>query len=507
MFQTFIALVLVFQMACGGSGPADSSEGDDVGGMALVGGVALERRGLLVVPADGGTAELRGLLDPSQVLWRGRLALPATVDAHPLGPAVVLRTSEGSVSVYDPARDILHAVGEIDGEPAWTGSEEGGVYYTPERILAITGRDGRIITPDGQVSWAAPATGGRVVALVAADASTRLMLWGEDVAEPEASQTVDASPPGLVTAWGEQLILYRAGASELVQLGLPDLEPTESVRLDARPFTLAASPSSHRIYAGLSGDAALIAVDRFSWRPHEQGRFRTPIRELRPSTAGDYILAFDGSVAWLLSFEAEDPTELDLEWRSDLPIGLPGGAVLGVRDGAMWMLTGSGSQATVIDAPASAWWLPVSWVPSRQPMQVARQTDDREPEGATEGPDGEPGDEPETAGQTEVQVVPMETAVPVVDVPPGFYAIAASSQRVGGVRDLSEALEGDGYPALVVPRRDEANEFWYRVMVGPYATREEADDILLQLRRERGIQGWVREVPQADLGAGDGEPR
>jgi hypothetical protein len=42
-------------------------------------------------------------------------------------------------------------------------------------------------------------------------------------------------------------------------------------------------------------------------------------------------------------------------------------------------------------------------------------------------------------------------------------------------------------------------------MVGPYTTRAEAEDILLQLRRERGIQGWVREVAQDGLGPGDGD--
>ena len=94
--------------------------------------------------------------------------------------------------------------------------------------------------------------------------------------------------------------------------------------------------------------------------------------------------------------------------------------------------------------------------------------------------------------------------MPVVSVPPGFYAIAASSQRVGGVRELSEALDGEGDPTLVVPRRDEANEVWYRVMVGPYRTRAEAEELLLSLRRERGIQGWIREVAE-ETGAGDGD--
>lgn len=508
--------ILTFSvLACGGGQRPVASESESLSGMALVGGVALERRGLLVVPTDGGTAELRGVLDPSEVLWRGRLSLPPTVDARSLGPVIVLRTTNDSVFTYDPERDALHEIGELAGNPAWSGSEEGGVYYTPERILAVTIRDGRLITPDDRVVWASPAAGGRVVALVATPSSTRLIVWGENVESPEAAETVDAGLPGLVTAWGERLILARAGARELVQFGLPDLEPTESIRLDAQPYALASSPSSHRIYAGLDGETALVSVDRFTWSQRDQGRFPAPVREVRPSPTGDRLLAFDGSTAWLLTPESDEPVALDLEWRPDLPIGLPGGGVLGVRGDSMWVSKEPGGEVVPLDAPAGAWWLPVSWVPSRQRMQLAGREDG--PGSGRETPAEEVDeaaavDEPAVAqaeSGIETQPVPTEAAVdasaPVVSVPPGFYAIAASSQRAGGVHDLSEALEGDGYPTQVVPRRDEANEIWYRLMVGPYDTRAEADDILLQLRRERGIQGWVREVAQEGFGAGDGD--
>jgi HlyD family secretion protein len=144
---------------------------------------------------------------------------------------------------------------------------------------------------------------------------------------------------------------------------------------------------------------------------------------------------------------------------------------------------------------------------------------------STSSAEGRLGDEPETLALAEAEARPrggeaavgagaeapqvdaaeVEAATLVVSVPPGLYAIAASSQQVGSVRNLSEALEDDGYPTLVVPRRDEANELWYRVMVGPYTTRAEVEDILLRLRRERGIQGWVREVAQEGSGTGAGD--
>lgn len=496
--------------------------------MALVGGVALEEWGLLVVPTDGGTAELRGVLDPSEVLWRGQTVLPAAVDAHPLGAAVILRETDGSVSTYDLERDVLYPIGEIEGEPAWTGSEDGGVYYTADRILAVNGREGRLIAPEGRIVWSSPAADDLVLALVASPSSTQLMIWGDDATSPQATETLEAGLPGLVTAWGERLILSRTEARELVQFGLPELEPAGSVRLDAPPYTLAASPSYHQIYAGLEGDAELVAVNRYTWRKRDEGRFPAPVREVRPSLSGDYLLAFDGSTAWLLAPESDEPLAVDLEWRPDLPIGLPGGGVLGVRGGSVWVSAEPGRQAVPLEGSAQAWWLPVAWVPSRQRMQLAGRGADQEP-GRPASPEAVGGGAPDEAAVTrvdaqgvpagtdpgagagsEAQPVPAEedpvdASAPVVSVPPGFYAIAASSQRAGGVHELSEALEGDGYPTQVVPRRDEANEIWYRLMVGPYATRAEAEDILLQLRRERGIQGWVREVAQEGLSAGDGD--
>jgi hypothetical protein len=470
----------------------------------------------MLIPRSGETPELRSLLDPTVVLWRGRREIPAAVDARAIGRVVVLRTSEGSVHTYDPDRETLRDVGAIEGEVSWTGSSDGGVYYTSEQILLVNEREARIIQPaEGRILWASPATGSRVVALVAGPSATRVILWGEDETTPEATAELAVETPGLVTAWGRELVLSDTRAAELVQMSLPRLEPVERASLDARPFALAASPSSHQIYAAARDEAKVFSLDRFTGRTIEHRRFETPVREVRPSVIGDYLLAFDGATSWALPPGSDEPAALDSEWRSDLPLGLPGGRVIVVRDGSLWVWSGLEGSATPLDAPADAWWLRVSWAPSRQRMQLANQAE----EGATvdsvgeTAPETRPDDaaeEPDpTPGLGGLAPPPPEAALDddagsVVSVPPGFYAVAASSQRAGGVHDLSDALEGDGYPASVVPRRDEANEIWYRVMVGPYESREEAQAVVLRLRRERGIQGWVREVGSDGVSGGVG---
>jgi cell division septation protein DedD len=495
------------------NGRRNTGEIEDVSGVALVGGIALDRQGLMMIPRSGDRPELRSLLDPSLILWRGRDTLPASVDARSIGRVVVLRTAEGSVHTFDPDREIVRNVGTIEGEPSWTGSAEGGVFYTSEQILAVTEREARVIQPEGgRILWASPATGSRVVALVEGSDATRVTLWGEDESTPESSVELDVGTPGLVIAWGRELVLSGAQAAELVQVSLPRLEPVERSSLETNPFALAASPSSHKIYAAARDEGTILALDRFTGETREHGRFEAPIQEVRPSVIGDYLLVFDGGTSWALPPGSDEPVALDTEWRSDLPLGLPGGRVVIVRDGSLWVWNGLEGSAAPLEAAADAWWLPVSWAPDRQRMQLASQEEEGGPsapaaESAAEPLPDETTEEPEPTpglGGLVPSVAETAEATPVVSVPPGFYAVAASSQRVGGVHDLSEALEGDGYPASVVPRRDEANEIWYRVMVGPYDSRDEAEAVVLRLRRERGIQGWVREVGSDGLSGGVG---
>jgi cell division protein FtsN len=55
------------------------------------------------------------------------------------------------------------------------------------------------------------------------------------------------------------------------------------------------------------------------------------------------------------------------------------------------------------------------------------------------------------------------------------------------VQDLGAA----GFPVQVQSIADRAGENWHRGLVGPYATRAEAEAAARQLQRERQLQSWV----------------
>jgi len=76
----------------------------------------------------------------------------------------------------------------------------------------------------------------------------------------------------------------------------------------------------------------------------------------------------------------------------------------------------------------------------------------------------------------------------------GFYAVANSSRQLSSLGELRVALETSGYSTHVLPRIDEANDIWYRLLVGPYASRPAAEAVSRELRRQRGIDAWIYEV-------------
>jgi hypothetical protein len=142
---------------------------------------------------------------------------------------------------------------------------------------------------------------------------------------------------------------------------LPDLEPVERVRLDHPPIVLAASPSQHRLFAASAGNSRLEVIDRYGWRTLSGTTVEGTIREVRPAVTGELLLAFDGAQIWASAAGGTDLVQVGSDWRIDLPLGLPGGRILGAIGGNVRVLEQDGTTAVEVDGPSGAWWLPVRW--------------------------------------------------------------------------------------------------------------------------------------------------
>ncbi len=526
-----LALSLV-AAACGGTPP--QSEQERAHGIELVAGSSLDRHGLLVVPREGGRPQLRSLANPSRVVWSGRTELPSPEEAHPFGRTLVLRDREATAYRYDPSRDALETLSDVPPEAKWIASGDGGLFLSREEIF-IPGETGvRRLRPEGRVVWAAPAAAGRVIALAEVDGGVEATVWPAEGDDPEARRILAASGASLLTAWGRSLLIAPAGGELLAELTLPGLETGEGTDLGEEPGMLAASPSTHRVFATSTQKPKVLAIDRFRGRVRDLAKFPAPIVEIRPALLDDHLLAHDGESVWLVSPSGRRARVIACEWGPDLPLALPGGAVLGIAAGQLRMWSGGEEEADhAVEGPVEAWWIPIRWAPDRLGLQFASgeapdieaAAAEAEAEAVTAAASPARtiglGTRAAVAGQTvsappraprdsrrggldpERRLRDPESGATSGSIAPGFYAVASSSRQEEGVRELSRALERSGYPARVVSRSDEAAEVWYRVMVGPYGTREAAEETAARLRSERGIQAWIRHIePEEELGFG-----
>lgn len=72
----------------------------------------------------------------------------------------------------------------------------------------------------------------------------------------------------------------------------------------------------------------------------------------------------------------------------------------------------------------------------------------------------------------------------------GFLVQVAAYQREGDATTVSDRLKRKGYPAFVTTATTPAGT-WFRVRVGSFTTRAEAQDMAMRLKRDEQLEPWV----------------
>jgi len=72
----------------------------------------------------------------------------------------------------------------------------------------------------------------------------------------------------------------------------------------------------------------------------------------------------------------------------------------------------------------------------------------------------------------------------------GFLVQVAAYQREGDAATVSDRLKRKGYPAFVTTATTPAGT-WFRVRVGSFDTRAEAQDMAMKLKRDEQLEPWV----------------
>jgi len=290
----------------------------------------------------------------------------------------------------------------------------------------------------------------RLVALVRTPRERRLVALSDG--KPPVTQRIPNGPIA-VSNWGDLAVVA-------VDSGLVVLDPADSTRRRFRPLAdapdaVGLSPSQHRIYVA-TADQQLLMLDRTSlepaerlWLPGRASALRVdPLGRLlliRPAS-GDSIWLVDPAAAHLLG-------TLPASWREDLPAVAPDGSILvahgqDIEAHTPDSLTVGGRVA----AGARDRWLAAAWDPRRPALQLAADT--------------------------------AAAAVPVASGE-AIYVQVSSTANEAWAQDLARNLRAAGMQSVVLPPA--TPEEPYRVVLGPYPTREAAEAI----GRKLGRPFWI----------------
>jgi hypothetical protein len=304
-------------------------------------------------------------------------------------------------------------------------------------------------------------TGDRqLLAIEPGDTARALLVAG-------AQPSITADLPTAVTAaspWGDLLAI---AAPTGVYLWAPrGGTPLRRIRIGGTPSVVRFSASGHRIYVGREVENIAV-IERDGGNRLDDISIPGAAAALRVAPYGGWLLArpASGDTIWLIDLgTGRYAGSVSAPWAADLPTVL-GDATLLVREGRDVVARDLGQdgfpETGRLTGAAADLYLPVPWLPP-----ASRPEPSAQPEAVRAG------------------VAPAEGGAGVAPppVPEGIlYLQVSRSQNPAWAQALATEIVDDGYPALVLAPG--AGEEAYRVVVGPYPSREAAESAGRRLGR------------------------
>jgi len=414
------------------------------------------------IPAKGGMPRLYRLPRLTEVTGelRGRIPpVDRVVGLDPESEFLFLATAKqelvaldlGSGRVDTVATDIVQAT------------------LGPDGTLYAVDAKGRVISLSRRTrfAWPHPLAGvpreifgssdQRLVAVIPQD-PPRLLTAAAD--QPAAVHQIATGSDVAATRWGD-LVAVASDSGVALYDPLGRREPA-FVRLVDRPRALAFSPSGHRIYVARRAALGLAVIDRFERRELDGVALPGPATTLRLDPLGRWLLARPalGDSAWIVDLPIKRHTgAVGTTWQTDLPAVSPDGVLL-FRRGAdlVAMRPDSLTETGRVNGGAADLWVSSTWLPRGSAPASQAGGDALAAEAAgTEGP---------------------------------LYVQVSTSQNPEWSGRLADDLARAGLAARVLPPQNPDDG--YRVVLGPYATRAQAEAI----GRKLGRPFWIYQPGQ-----------
>jgi hypothetical protein len=420
------------------------------------------------------------------------------------------------VLAFDPENG-LEAFVDRSGVPGWVDLRVGTVRpsRTPKLEL-MTSMDASSIfgvtrdtlvhrsTPSGEwqystrdpVSRLFPTADGGLIIMTSNASTSKLVRLRPPERTTMDSATIPRPNYSAMSPLGDRL--YFAFGSEVAALNVTTFDEVARVRFDGPVSALVTTPSGDRVFVATERSRDVAILDRYSGERAESVTLPAPVGELRMDPLGRLLLARPdtGDSVWVISVGTNRlVATLPTAWRSDLPTVAHDGTVATVdsgdvlftipgapkpriiiRDGAseIWHFVfwnGFRPRASVLDEPVvfpvdTTYYVAPVYDSLRAPVPIAM----------------------DSATVRRPQVIAADTTSRVPPARSGWSVQVAAVLSEERAREIARTIRVDGAtPRVTVSDVDGSRV--YRVVMGPFPTRVEAD----RVGRQSGRDYWVFE--------------
>ena len=462
----------------------------------------------LRLPRSGGTARAYLFQKLDSVIW-------SAGGSPPVGKVLSFDQDAGLVAFTDDK-----------GQPRRVDLRLGEIRSASKtKLTAVTSTDGSDIygiaapstvvrmTPSGDWTFKAPGVAQSVypqadgAILIAGPAGASTHLWR--VRAPDEEILDSTTLTGVTRGPFAQALdrVYFTTREGLAGVRTRDLEPLKKIRMSGDIRSMVATPSGDRVYIAQAESPRIAILDRYREAIAGAIELPSPASDLRIDPMGQLLLAkpaAGGDSAWVIAIGTGRVTgSIPTEWSTDLPTFAPSGTIATLRGSDVVFIDGATLRSgQTVSGGAKDYWYFFTWNGFRP---RAANLDQPVTFGSSESAGTDTMIHPSPTDTTRPPNPPMRDASPTMVTPPGSYSVpprAATPQRpatqfmvsFAAVLDQEKAnriaadIQVGGARARVVQATVGSTSV-FRVVLGPFATREEAE----RVGRESKRQYWVYE--------------
>lgn len=470
---------------------------------------------MLRVSRSGGIVSAYPYPGLDSVIWRATSRVPA------LDRIVAFGAEDG----YLAALDVRHAPVRIDlrigstaaakdtGNIAVSSYDGAAIYtLTSDGIITrfTTSGDKWTIKPTLPAAALFAVSDGSLI--VAGASGKQAIVWR---VRPPGDEIVDTLTfdVGGNEATNRAMIAETAGSTgdrvffgvntSVIAVRPRDMYRLIDIDLDDPVVAIEPTPSGDRLFVALNKDRAIRVVDRSAGRVSGKIKLPTAVRALRMDPLGRTLLARGAADTVFVISLADDALQATLRsaWRADLPQVFADGAVALIR-GDDLLITTVTSTATerVITNGAKDFWYSFRWNGFRpraagldQPVEFRTSA----PRDSADFADILSDSLQDTTARLRTPLTVPPVGSPVTAIPPGADSVIAQQQFMVSfaavqseqrARELASRIRVDGKAPRITSSERNGTTL-YRVVMGPYPTREAAD----RIGKASGHSFWIFE--------------